>query len=237
MSFSKESSQNRYAEDRDSSHRQSGSSESTIEIDMPPTGSSKIFNVYRTTSYTNWTVTLPDKTPLYYIRTSMFRPGRPEITMHAGGYRDGPIVGVSNFVKFSSGSKLGLGDPANPLNMSWEDLTKESSMDHSLYRLDFTFRSHDANEPQRRSFRWKRTHSVGVKSSKPSKFGLMNFKLVDEATGELLAVFANNGLKSFKKQGKFQIHKDYGQDFDAMIILSGMTLLERTCRRNAARSG
>lgn len=139
MSLSKGSPQNHPIEDGESVHRRSHSSESTIGIDMPPTDSSRIFNVYRTTSYTNWTITLPDKTPLYYVRTSMFAPGRPEITMHAGGHRDGPIVGVSIFLKFSSDSKLGLGDPADPLTMRWEDLTKESSMDHSLYRLDFTF--------------------------------------------------------------------------------------------------
>lgn len=156
--------------------------------------------------------------------------------MHTGGTRDGPIAGVSNLVKFSSDSKLGLGDPADPLNMVWEDLTKESTMDHSAYRLDFTFCSNDAAGSQRRSFWWKRTHSVGVEDSMPSKLGYMNFKLVDEETGEILAVFANNGAKSFKKQGKFQIRKDYGRDFDAMVVLSGMTLLERAYRRAGRRS-
>ncbi|KAL1958820.1 hypothetical protein VTO42DRAFT_3657 [Malbranchea cinnamomea] len=208
----------------------------SLESEMSQRSSSRIFNVYRTTSFTNWIVTLPDKTPLYYVRTSSFRPGRPEITLHKGGFPDGPIAGVSNFVNFSSNSKLGLGDPAEPLSMVWEDLVKVSMLVHSCYRLECTVYPNATSESQRKTFLWKRTHSVGVEDSKPSKLSDLNFKLVDEDAGELVAIFANNGIKSFKKQGKIEIRKEYGGNFETMVILSCMTLLERAHRRAAARS-
>ncbi|WEW59832.1 hypothetical protein PRK78_005313 [Emydomyces testavorans] len=199
---------------------------------LPLTDTSQIFNVYHGPLHANWTVTLADKTPLYYVRTLTFTFGKPELTFHAGKDRSGAVVAVSNFVKLSCNSKLGLGDPDNVRDMVWEDLTKESR-DHSRFRFEMMIPS-DAG-PERRGYLWKRTSSVGVEGSKPSIFSVLNFKFVDEQTGEVLGVFANNGFKSFKKQGKFQLNKSYGKEFETMFLLSGLTIIERTIRREASR--
>lgn len=200
--------------------------------DLPITDTSQFYHIYHTPLHTNWTVTLADKTPLYYVRTITFTFGRPEITFHAGKDRSGPIVAVANFLKFSSNSKLGLGDPDNVRDIVWEDLTKESK-DHSRYRIEINITSDSG--PQRKGFLWKRTRSVGVDGSKPVFLSSMNFKFVDEQTGEVIGAFANNGIKSWKKQGKFQLNKSYGKDFETFFLLSGLTILERTVRRESAR--
>ncbi|EEP77289.1 predicted protein [Uncinocarpus reesii 1704] len=202
--------------------------------DLPLTNTSQIFNLYLTTSCTNWTVTLGDKTPLYYVRKLLFTFGKPDLTFHIGKDRNGTVAAVSNFVTFSSKSKLGLGDPAAVTDMLWEDLTRESR-DHSRYRFEMNISSHHG--PERRGFLWKRTHSVGVDGSKPTKFSSMNFKFLDEQTGEILGAYTNNGIKSFKKQGKFQLNKTYGKDFETMFLLSGLTILERAIRRESSRGG
>ncbi|KAF3480707.1 uncharacterized protein GIQ15_06054 [Arthroderma uncinatum] len=198
--------------------------------DLGPDDGHRIFNVYSTTSFTNYRISQSDdKATLYYVRASTFTPGKPEITFHVGE-RGGPVVGIANFLKFSSQSKIGLGDPAEPLKMVWEDLKKESK-DHSKYRFETTV------DDARRGFLWKRTRSIGVEGSVPNKFSESNFKLVDEQTGELLGIYSTNGIKSIKKQGKFQLNKNYGPEFDLMFLLTGMTLLERLQRRKHARGG
>src|SRR5205823_5635429 len=90
---------------------------------------------------------------------------------------------------------------------------------------------------ERKAFLWKRTHSIGVGDSMPTKLSMRNFKLVEENTGEVVAVWANNGGKSFKKAGKFQLNRDYGQDWDIFVLLTGLSLLEKVRRRARHSSG
>ncbi|KAK2853307.1 hypothetical protein FQN49_005198 [Arthroderma sp. PD_2] len=197
---------------------------------LGPDDGHRIFDVYNTTSFTNYKISQPDdKATLYYVRASSFTPGKPDITFHVGE-RGGPIVGVSKFLMFSSQSKVGLGDPADTLSVVWEDLIKES-IDHSKYRFEMTVAG------TRRSFLWKRTRSIGVEGSVPNKLSESNFKLLDERTGELLGIYSTSGIMSIKKHGKFQLNKNYGPEFDKMFLLTGMTLLERLRRRKHARSG
>ncbi|OJJ41203.1 hypothetical protein ASPWEDRAFT_34701 [Aspergillus wentii DTO 134E9] len=138
-------------------------------------------------------------------------------------------------MKSSSLLKIGLGDPDDPNAMIWEEMTKQT-WDHSNYRWEMTIHP-PSGHPERRSFLWKRTHSVGVEESMPAKLSQRNFKLVDERTGELLAVYANNGAKSWKKAGKLQINKDFGRDWDTMVLLTGLSLLEKERRRSRNSSG
>ncbi|EEQ29575.1 hypothetical protein McanMca71_007401 [Microsporum canis] len=188
----------------------------------------RIYNVYNTTSFTNYRISQSnDKSTLYYVRTSIFTPGKPEITFHVGE-RGGSIVGIANFLKFSSHSKIGLGDPADTVNMVWEDFKKES-VDHSKYRFEMTVKG------ERKGFLWKRTRSIGVEGSVPNKFSESNFKLLDEGTGELLGIYSTNGIKSIRKMGKFQLNRNYGPEFDLMFLLTGMALLEKLQRRKHAR--
>jgi hypothetical protein len=115
--------------------------------------------------------------------------------------------------------KLGLGNPNDPSAVIWEDVRR----DHSSYRIEMNI-SCDGRVGKRRAFLWKRTHSLGVEKSKPWVIGPANFKLVEEQTGELIAVFARSGFKSVKKMGKIEILKTYGKGFDTMILLTGLYL-------------
>lgn len=82
---------------------------------------------------------------------------------------------------------------------------------------------------------WKRTHHVGIGEEKPLRLGAKNFKLLDEQTEELVAVYLNNGAKSYKKSGKFQINADYGPAFDTVVFITGLGLLEKERRRERSR--
>ncbi|KAJ5091009.1 hypothetical protein N7532_009693 [Penicillium argentinense] len=153
------------------------------------------------------------KSPLAYVRCSTFTIGKPDLTYHAGETEDAPITAVCKFINFSRHCKVGLGNPDDP-NVAWEDLTRHKLTTH--YRFEITL---DSGE--RRAFIWKRTNSVGIGEEKPSKISSRNFKLQDDQTEELVAVYLNNGTKSWKKSGKFQINVDYGVVFDTMVASQG----------------
>jgi hypothetical protein len=233
-----------FNDDEDDTLRDSAEKQSPSPADdgrsQTTTISSRIFNVYHTWSFQNFIVTVPDKTPVCYVNNSIFTPGKPDLTLHAGADAKGPILAVCKFVLFSTGLKIGLGDPKDPNAVTWEDVTRESR-DHSRYRFEMTIypsritqniaRNGEAGE--RRAFLWKRTHSVGVEDSKPWMISPCNFKMVEERTGELVAVFANNGFKSLKKKGKIEIVKAYGKDFDTAVILTGLAMVEKERRRSS----
>ncbi|KAK2809393.1 hypothetical protein FQN50_003852 [Emmonsiellopsis sp. PD_5] len=226
--------------------------------------SSTIYHIYFTSpAHFHFTLSKsPSKRqPLYYVHNSYFTPGKSDMIMHAGPSSAAPIIAQCKFVLFSTGTKIGLGNPAhnNGNDMIWEDLTRESK-DHSRYRYeldldmqvgldlpdtntdttagnhDFQTRRNMNHTGRRRAFQWKRTHSFGVDDSKPSKLSPSNYKLVDEETGEIVAVFANNGFKSFRKKGKLEIFncalEGRGKGFEIMVVMGGLALMERERRRS-----
>ncbi|KAK1150025.1 hypothetical protein N8T08_003583 [Aspergillus melleus] len=202
---------------------------------MPtPDSASRIYNIYHTVLHHHYDVTLADKTPLYHVENSLIRPKKPDLTVHAGN-ESGPVVAVCKFLHFSRHLKVGLGDPQNVSDVQWEDLVCQNYK-LTKYRWQMTTGS-PYEEVIKRSFVWKRTHNVGVEDSKPSILSSRNFKLVNEQTGRIVAVFTSNNLKSFTKCGKLQISADYGREFELMVILTVLALYEKQRRRNNSGNG
>ncbi|EAU39531.1 predicted protein [Aspergillus terreus NIH2624] len=204
------------------------SAEHSIYSDIPPTThSSRLFHVYHRRRKLDFAITTDEKAPLAYVRCSTFTIGKPDLTYHAGETEDAPITAVCKFINFSRHCKVGLGNPEDP-NTVWEDLMRHKLTTH--YRFEITLQT-----GERRAFVWKRTNSVGIGEETPSKIGAKNFKLQDELTEELVAVYLNNGAKSWKKSGKFQINVHYGPVFDTMVFITGLGLLEKERRRERSR--
>jgi hypothetical protein len=44
-------------------------------------------------------------------------------------------------------------------------------------------------------------------------------------------VYTDNGVRTSKKCGNLQINVDYGKDFDTMVLITGLSLLEKERRR------
>jgi len=198
--------------------------------------SSHLFHVYYATCRRNLTITAEDETPLFYVKMSCLRPGKPDVTFHTGQHQSDPIAAVCKFRRFSAVSKVGLGNPDEPSRMVWEDLTK-AKWNHSKYRWEtiihpsMTDKMDSMSPGERKGFVWKRTHSVGIGDSMPKRFSNRNHKLEDESTGEIVAVYSDNGVGSSKKCGKLQINVDYGKDFDTMVLITGLSILEKERRR------
>jgi len=170
-----------------------------------------------------------DVSSLYYVRCSVFRPGIPDVTIFAGSDKNGAVIGVCNYVAFSTSIKVGRGDPANPNNVEWEEVSK-TSRDHSVYKFSVWSR-----EEQRKSYSWKRTHDPNIKGTKSSKLDRRSWKLEDDATGQVVAVFASTGIKSWKKAGKFRLLATEGKEWEEWVVLTCLGLYEKARRRAIAR--
>ncbi|KAF3482893.1 uncharacterized protein GIQ15_02217 [Arthroderma uncinatum] len=223
--------------------------------------SSRIFHIYNSFPI-HYRISDSQKRPLYHVDNSYFTPGTPDLSLHLGEDRKGPVAAVCKFVLFSTCSKIGLTTKSKKRcndyisndvfkidhvststeDMAWEDMTRQSR-DHSTYRFELDLLMQDQQTGAglgRRAFVWKRTHSMGVESSKPSKLSACNYKLVDEETGKIVAVIANNGLKSMNKKGKIEVFDtdEYafaGERLDVMILITGIALFEKERRRRAQR--
>ena len=174
--------------------------------------------------------------PLYFVNNSFWTRNTADVTLHAGSDRTGPILGVAKYTPFSSDMKVGLGDPnaadISGLYVTWEDVTKESKIKHSSYKWSMTL----PGTYERRSFTWKRTHHFGLENEgRTAKWAVTNFKLIDDQTREIVANFANNGIKQWKKMGKFVVRAEYGQEWELMVLLTVLAIIEKARRRERAR--
>lgn len=207
----------------------------SAHVDLDEQGSLRLYHIYKKPFRRHYEVKSTDDQSLYYGEVSSLTLNKPDVTLHAGMSAKDPVVAVSKFMKLSGDYKLGLGNPEEVSHVQWEDMTKESAL-HSKYRLEMTVSSQlgDPHE-ERRSFLWKRTRHVKVDDATPPLWSVRNYKLVDERTGELLAVFARE--RSLSKCGTLQIKAQFGETFDTMAIISCMSLYEKARRRNRSAGG
>lgn len=203
---------------------------STVSAPPADDGPSRVFQITKRLMQRHYEISSSDGKPLYYGDISLFTPNKPDLTLHVGAGSQGPVVAVSNFLKFSGNYKLGIGNPDNMNTVQWEDMTKEV-LHKPKYRLEMTLQ-HGAgrNASERRTFLWKRTRSVGVEDATPSKWTVRNYKLVDEQTGQVMAVFS--GGRRPGRGGKIEIRVEYGQNFDHMVFISCLSLYEKARRRS-----
>jgi hypothetical protein len=194
----------------------------------------KELGVYHTVSHLCLRVLDVNDVPLYYVDNSFWTSKKPDVTLHAGSDKTGPILGVSKYTAFSSDVKVGVGDPNvdNGSNMIWEDVIKKSKIKHNRYDWSMTL----PGTYERCTFIWKRTHHFGLENEhRTAKWALTNFKLIDGQTGEIVANFANNGIKQWKKMGKVVIRAEYGAQWELMVLLTALAIVEKARRRERAK--
>lgn len=158
------------------------------------------------------------------------------MTLHAGGEKAGPVVGVARFTSIlSQVVRFGLGDPdgVDGCSIAWEEMRRRK--DPTQWRRQWVFGITLQNH--RREFRWRHTRDVGPEALKSSA---QNFELVDEED-TVLAVFGNNGIKSWHKKGKLMLicSKDglSGEQWEQLVLLTALTLVEKLRRIAVASRG
>ncbi|KAL4878278.1 hypothetical protein BJY04DRAFT_196138 [Aspergillus karnatakaensis] len=197
--------------------------------------SRRLYHIYHTAVRYDYRVSDADKNYVFFVYNSHLTPTKADITVHAGEDNAAPVVGVCKLLHLSRHCKVGLGDPQQTGAMVWEDLQCQN-MTMTKYRWQMSVPTpHGGSE--RRWFVWKRTHSHGADGDSPAFFSLRNFKLLDEQTGNVVAVFTSNSFKSVRKNGKLQVAADYGPDFDLMALITLLGIYERIRRRTGGKGG
>lgn len=195
---------------------------------------SRLYNIYRKPFRRHYEIKSAADQLLFYGAVSDFTPKKPDLILHRGVSDQAPIVAACKFRRSSADFKMCLGNPEDVNTAQWEDLTRESLI-HSKYRFEMTIpHQPGASHGERRAFLWKRTRNVGVNESKP-RWSSQNFKLVDEHTGQVVAVFTSEW--SLSKCGRIQIKADLGDNFETMALLSYLSIYEKARRRERASAG
>jgi hypothetical protein len=167
----------------------------------------------------------------------------PDITLHRGESRDYPIAAIARF-RFSRHLRIGLGDPADEPSMVREEMKNMKRFGYSLYRVEVT-----SDEPvggeigvvrncsrERRAILFQRTRAK--EDGVTSKLSCLNYRLVDEATGEVLAVCLGTGFKTWKHRATLHIKSHFlTGDAEVLVVLGLCGLIEKKSRRDARNSG
>jgi hypothetical protein len=170
---------------------------------------------------------------IYYADVSRLTSA-PDIVLHTGETKDHPVAAIARF-RCSRHLRLGLGDPANELAMVWEEMKNMKKLTHSTYRLETT-----SNEPggpgKRRAIVFQRTHAK--EDGVTNWLNFMNYKIVDEETGELLATYLATGWKEWKKRATLYIKSGFlAGNAEVLVVLGLCGLVEKKTRRDARNSG
>ena len=191
----------------------------------------KTYGFYYTKRHTNLKVCDDQKNVIYFSNVHELGSS-PDVVLRQGLDKDAPVVAVAQF-RWSRDLKLGLGNrETSEQDMVWEDMKNISQCwGHSKYRFEMTI------DRQRRSFLWQRTRDSADGVDGVGRFINWNYKLVDERTGEVLAVYLENFLKSWLKKGKLQLKANLGRDWELMVLLGSLGLCEKASRRARKRSG
>ena len=202
--------------------------ESTEPVTKTGDAELKTYSVYSTKWHFNLRIHDQHGAPLYFVENSTWTPHKPDVTLHSGTENTGPVLGVAKFA-VSSDITVGLGDlnVNNGLDMIWEAVAKKSIIKHSEYEWSMDL----PGSCERRTFIWKRTHHFGLEDeSSSATAALTNFKLLDALTGEIVANFARNGTSWRKRVGKFVIRADYGEEWELMVLLTALAIIEKVRR-------
>jgi hypothetical protein len=193
-------------------------------ITLKPGHSTKIFNLFHTTSRRNYRITDSNEQSVYYVNNSHFTRSIPDVELFAGHEKSGPALGFAKFSSmFSKVIVFGLGDFHTGDSQRYELVRTSNPLIQSEFK--FTIDS-------KTTFVWRRTTAASVGDG-AAAYSLQNFILLDETTGETVATYANNGLKSWKKKGTLRLMEGtYGEDWEKFVLLTSLALIERARRRN-----
>ncbi|KAL3462763.1 hypothetical protein BJX64DRAFT_136508 [Aspergillus heterothallicus] len=166
--------------------------------------------------------------PVYHVKTRGLRLTAPHLTMHIGKDASGPVAAFVKFMATARTAKIARGDPEYAQNAIWEDLKRLDRWSGVRYRWEMAVVDYNG-VAQRKTFVWKRTRSFnadGLPRGHKTHFR-HNYKLVDDDSGELLAVFsADLGLGTVKRLGKIRFVDDrYGSVFRMMVLLSSLVMI------------
>jgi hypothetical protein len=194
----------------------------------------KVFN----SDVSIWNCTKNCETQEYFAACSGWKRNVPDITLHsvvAGQDTPGPILGVAHF-RYTRSVKFGIGDSQNdPNSVQWEEMRNVSKMlAKNKYDWDFTecpeWSDIDAgtHPPGTRCFRWRRT--ISNEDGVENKLSLKNYRLTDEDTGAVVAVFVASTLGNLRKKGELRLFEMLRPKVEVAVVLTCASIAEKLNR-------
>ncbi|KAF3940851.1 hypothetical protein ABW19_dt0206702 [Dactylella cylindrospora] len=173
-------------------------------------------------------------TPRYYVDNKFLvaalRGGKPDIIIYEGIDVSGPIVFASRSNFFGNKHEYCYGDPKT------SDVFGEYRL-KNLVSLTCTWSPPDSSK----KYTWQRIYGKESEALGGRKTSLLTMKLTDDETGEILATYLNDGFKTWRKAGTYQIkaNPDVGDEWEKYVLCTGCVLTEkeRRVRRWAYYSG
>ena len=197
----------------------------------------RTLDVWHAAAHTNLLVTEgPDRTPRYYVANRWVPAGRqPDVVLHVGADRSGPAAGCARFSgALSRTITLGLGGGPDDAGTAWAAMTRARSGAQHRWDLSVALPG-EVSTGRRRSLCWRHGREAGG-----ARLSMQNLQLVEADTGAVLAVFANNGLKSWNKKGKLRLLDSRGPDPEAwerIVLLSALALVHKLRRMSRVLNG
>ncbi|KAJ6260028.1 hypothetical protein Dda_5673 [Drechslerella dactyloides] len=172
--------------------------------------------------------------PILYVNNkhlvAKLRGGKPDVIIHAGADDQGPIVFASRSSILGTSHEICFGDPAT------SDKYAELHLKHA-FSLTATWSPPGSDK----KYTFKRVYGKEAQSLGGRKASLLTLKLTDDETGEIVATYLNDGAKTWRKAGTYQIkaNPEFGEDWEKYVVFVGCVLTEkeRRARRWAAASG
>ncbi len=161
----------------------------------------------------------------------------PDVTLYAtivGQEEPVAVLGVAHF-RHSRHVRFGIGDAKEkPGEVIWEEMRNISKMlGKSKYAWQFTEvpewkELEDNTKLRTRRFKWQRTNSA--EDGIASKRSLRSYRLTDEETGGVVAVFAAGSLNEVRKRGELRLYEELRPKVEMAIILTCASIAEKSRR-------
>jgi hypothetical protein len=185
-----------------------------------------------------WHKTEWDESQQYFAACAKWGKEIPDVTLHAvvaGQGTSGPVLGAAHF-RCSRHVRFGVGDTkSNPSGIVWEEMRNVSKMlGRNKYAWDFTEVPEwndimsNKHPPGTRRFKWQRTHNRedGIEN----KLCLRNFRLTDEDTGAVVAVFVASSLSEVRKRGELRLFEELRPKVEQAVVLTCASISEKLAR-------
>jgi hypothetical protein len=195
----------------------------------------KVLDMLHTTSRLDLKIFDPtSNTCIFYVENSALTPKKPDVLLFRGPDKQGhPMAAVARWKSmFGKTVDFGIGDAGahleNSTSIPWEAMTAQRSLKMNDHRFKVP------GDPSGKLYMWKRTHHEGVEKGHNS-LSSNNFKLLDMSNNEIVATFANNRFKSWKKFGKLTFRQDLGEQAEMAALITCLALVEKGRRRARAQ--
>ncbi|KAH7324901.1 hypothetical protein B0I35DRAFT_476103 [Stachybotrys elegans] len=171
-----------------------------------------------------WDVTVRDpESELEGYRADVANWSSTALQLRIGFDDTAPVIAVCRLATLFQKYRFGLGDPDMPAKVYWEEMTQPTMLNNSYeWSMDMPSTGY------RRSMLWKPTRKVRIEGVEASTWG-QHYKLGDKTSDAVLAIYTVTSTTG-PVRGDLQINIDEGGDFEILVVLSLLAILESSRR-------